>query len=889
MKALRFALLVQRRLSARDLPLLVVLALLTTLALVSAIGAPRLLATTLDRAVRQAVAAEGADGDVVVRSQVGITSLGTGPILVDPSQVGARSRALRAQLPTAVRAVTDPASVAAFGPEVRFTFADSRPQLQNGPIGVRIALLARPDAVRLRSGALPAFPVRSGITDVVVSQAVATATSLRVGSVLHVPREQGLRRGTSLRLRVTGIVDRVPVDGPSPWTDAGPVWRAQENRNGTSPPLQVVALADAPGVAAAADAQGPFTAVFRMHVAASRLSATSAPAIAKSVAMLRANPDPLQGGSGDRLTLRSDLPEAVARAQRQARSATAQFALLSAGVLGTAAVAIVLLGGLIAARRRDETLLQRARGSAVPAVAAPALVESAAVVLVAGVVATALLRAPVPLGAVLIAVVALLAAPVQLARTALGSAVRRAPANRSDRLRLRRVRTARRIAAEAGLVLVAVVAVLVLDAGGGLSGSRPNPLLVIAPLLLAAAATVVVLRLLPPVVSGAALLLRRSRGVAGVLVAARARRTRSALALLAVCIASGLALNDGMLVAAVDAGQEDASWDRVGADARAASAVDAARLRAAPGVTGAASLVALPGTSVDLRTTSTTATLLAVDRGYPAVVAALPASSPGTAAVLRRLRGAGPRVPVVVDAETARSMVGSTLQLQLDSGVVPARAVGVVPDGPSGYRQGPFVFVDLEALEARAPGLRPTTALVMGPGAGSALSAAGVPADRVLTRTGWLAAQRAGPLVVGTRSATLLAAGLLGLFALAALSAGVLAGAPDRRRTLGLLRTLGMRRRIGWWLLVADLAPLVVGGLAGGAAIGVVAAEVFDPALVLAALTGGRFDPPVVISGPVLGAVLGGAVVVLAATVAVEAVTWRRDRFSEVLRVGGQG
>jgi len=297
----------------------------------------------------------------------------------------------------------------------------------------------------------------------------------------------------------------------------------------------------------------------------------------------------------------------------------------------------------------------------------------------------------------------------------------------------------------------------------------------------------------------------------------------------------------------------------------------------------------LPGTSVDLATTSTTVTLLGVGADYAAVAGALPASAPGTAATLRRLRDGSGALPVVVDEDLARTMVGRTLRLQLDSGTIRARAVGTVADGPSGYLDGPYVFVDLDALRSRAADVRPTTTLVIGPGAGTALQHAGVPERDVLTRTGWLAALRAGPLVSGTRLATLLGACLLALLAMAALSAAVLAGAPDRRRTLGLLRTLGMRRRVGWWLLVADLLPLVLGGLLGGAVIGIVAAEVFDPALGLAALTGGRADPPVVISGAVLAVVLAGTAVVLAVAVGVEAFTWRRDRFAEVLRVGGQG
>jgi putative ABC transport system permease protein len=165
---------------------------------------------------------------------------------------------------------------------------------------------------------------------------------------------------------------------------------------------------------------------------------------------------------------------------------------------------------------------------------------------------------------------------------------------------------------------------------------------------------------------------------------------------------------------------------------------------------------------------------------------------------------------------------------------------------------------------------------------------AGIPTKDIRTRAEWLATQRAAPLVAGTRLATLLAALLLAVFAVAALSAAVLAGAPERRRVLSLLRTLGMRRRTGWWLLVGDLLPLVVGGVVGGTAIGVLAAELFDPALAIAGLTGGTTDPPVTISGAVLLGMIGGTVVVLAIAVGTEALTWRRDRIAEVLRVGGR-
>ncbi len=888
MRSAGFALLVQRRLSSRDRSLLLVLAVLTLLTVVCALGGPRLLTGTLDDSVRRIVAADP-DADVVVSAPVGRPLPGSDRLLVDPDDVAALPGQVRRQLPPALRRATAPATAAVTGPDVRLTPDDADPALRNGPIGVQLALLPRLDAVRLRAGALPATDSTRGVVDVVLSQAVADATSLRLGSTMDLPVDEAAG-DAPLRLRVTGVVERVPVSGPSPWTDLGPVWAARENRNGTAAPLQVVALTDTTGIGDAAAALGPFTARLRLHVLPARLTAAEAPRVAAQAARLQTHPDEALPAAGGEAVVRSSLPDAVARAQERARSATAQILLLGSGVLGAGGVAIVLVGGLVAGRRRETVALQRARGASVVAIAAPAVLESAALVVVTSLIAVLVTGQAMTAAALVVAAVAVLAVPVRIAASARGAVVRRTPANRSDRSRLRRLRSARRLAAELAVVVVAVVALLVLDASGAIVGSEPNPLLLVAPLLVAAAATLVVSRLLPPAVRAAAAPARRSRGVAGVLVAARAAKGGAALPLLALCIALGLALNDGVLLASVDAGQEAAAWDRVGADARASTAVDVQRVAARPGVRQTSALAVMPGTSVDLRTTSTTVTLLGVDGGYPGVVAALPTSMPATAAVLRRLgdgSGSGP-LPVVVDAEVARQMVGRTLQLQLDSGPVPARAVGTVPDGPGGWQSGPFVFADLDALRRRSADAVPTSALVVGPGAGAALRATGVPADEVLTRTGWLAALRAEPLVAGVRLAVLLAAGLLAVLAAAALAAAVLAGAPDRRRTLGLLRTLGMRRRTGWWLLVADLLPLVAGGVLGGAAIGVVAAQVFDPALALAGLTGGREDPAVVVSGPVLGLVLLGAVLVLAAGVGVEAMTWRRDRFAEVLRVGGR-
>ncbi|MFD1722809.1 hypothetical protein, partial [Amnibacterium endophyticum] len=422
MRSFRFALLLQRRQSTRDLPLLLVLALLTLLVLVCALGGPRLLAGTLDRSVRQVVA-DAPDPDVVVQGPVGTTTPGSDRLLVDPYGIGSLPGQVRQQLPASVRRVTDPPTAAVTGADVRLTSEDTRPALQNGPVGLQLALLPGPRAVRLRDGALPDSGALPGVVDVVLSQAVAGATSLRVGSAMDVPLDAGNR----IRMRVTGIVERLPETSPSRWRDLGPVWSARENRNGTAAPLQATALTDAAGIQYASDALGPFSVLIRLPVVPERLSAVGAHRIAAEVVRLRAQPGELLPQGGQEVTVRSDLPEAVATAEQRARSATAQFLLLAAGVLGTGAVAIVLLGGLIAARRRETVALQRARGASLRAVAAPALLESAAVVVVAGALAALVVGVAVSPGAAAIAAVALLATPAQVGGGARSGAGRGGP------------------------------------------------------------------------------------------------------------------------------------------------------------------------------------------------------------------------------------------------------------------------------------------------------------------------------------------------------------------------------------------------------------------------------------------------------------------------------
>jgi len=132
----------------------------------------------------------------------------------------------------------------------------------------------------------------------------------------------------------------------------------------------------------------------------------------------------------------------------------------------------------------------------------------------------------------------------------------------------------------------------------------------------------------------------------------------------------------------------------------------------------------------------------------------------------------------------------------------------------------------------------------------------------------------------------ILATVAIALFALVALVASVLTGTRDRARSLALLRTLGLRARLGWWLVFAEVGPVVLASLVGGIAAGIAIVTVLGPVLGLGSLAGGVGQPAPSLS-PVV--ILGGAVAalsLLALATLVEYLAHRRDRLGDVLRVG---
>lgn len=216
---------------------------------------------------------------------------------------------------------------------------------------------------------------------------------------------------------------------------------------------------------------------------------------------------------------------------------------------------------------------------------------------------------------------------------------------------------------------------------------------------------------------------------------------------------------------------------------------------------------------------------------------------------------------------------------------VTGEVVGTTSLSLAGYTEGPAVFVDLAQVDARMKEPRSrSTVWVMGPGADAAIEL--IPDVAGTSRTQWLEANRGSALVGGVQSMLAYAVVTVALLVAMALVATVLAGARDRGIVLSMLRTLGLRAGYGWWLAVSELAPVVLAALAGGLVAGVTILGLLGPTLGLAVLTGGVADPPLVVDPVLVLAIVLAAVLLLGVAVLAEVLTHRRDKLSEVLRVG---
>ena len=119
-----------------------------------------------------------------------------------------------------------------------------------------------------------------------------------------------------------------------------------------------------------------------------------------------------------------------------------------------------------------------------------------------------------------------------------------------------------------------------------------------------------------------------------------------------------------------------------------------------------ASVRATPLVPAQLSGRSEYPTVVAIDQAFPAFASRLPTSALGSTDVasLRKLASTSPPsapLPVVVDAEFGKALGAQDFSIHYGDRDIQLRVVGVTRVQPSGFLQGPFVYVDRAALATR--------------------------------------------------------------------------------------------------------------------------------------------------------------------------------------------
>ena len=901
------ALLVTRRRTRLDAGLLLGTALLLIATLLALLAVPRLLDRTAVTALRTAVVNAGLDGAVTVRAvPQGLNGLAFAAPLEEAGWIDTVTEGLRPAI-AVVESIPYTTTIDGTDLSARLFLMDApgqRSEPVTWTVGEAPELIVFPD---------PKDPDPEPIPDLEVGLSVPVARALGVDPAAG-PVSLDLRnRRSSQEVWVTGLYE--PVDpADDRWAIAPdlleivPADPADEVAGSFSLYVPPAAAPDVARFIGSRQLNGDAIA----FVDSARLRTEDVPALRRAVVTLKAqDPD-----------VTSTLPGVLDAYEAHARATTAQASLVLAGIGATAACCLVLAAALLVERRRSHLAGERARGASLASVALRGAVESVPLACVAALLAGGAITLWLPdqrgstwLPAALVVVAA--SAPAVLAARAAAAAWtgRRVPADRRERARLAGLRGARRLVAEIVTVAVAVLALVSLRGRGLVPDDRaePDPLLVATPFLLAVAASLLVVRTAPAVVRAAGRWAARSRGLAAPLAATRAQRGATALLpLVSVTVAVALMVLSGIVVHNVHVGQQVAADRLVGADVRidgtlsSPSAVAALeQIASADGVTTVATAAQLEerifGSGGGL-----TAAVLVVDAVKLAQVRdamGLPVDPDLTALA----EASGAQVPALVDAELVTRVdaekgvplqvtkgrveldVRGTTSLSIDAGAPPAdarvaHATRTEDDG--------VVVVDAAALAARTDKPPSTTrAWVTGPGAEQAVADSGIarlPEVTVTTRDDWYAAWSHAPLPRALAVLLVAAVGALGVLAVIGLALVVVATSGERGRTLSTLRTLGLDAPTARWATLGELAPLVVGGLVGGSAIGLALPVLVGDALGLSWVTAAPGHVPIELTWwPVLVAA-GALAVALLVAVLVEQAVRRRERLGEVLRVGAR-
>lgn len=722
-----------------------------------------------------------------------------------------------------------------------------------------------------------------------------------------------------LAVEITGLVTLTPVAAPY-WFGDERLHRADERLLPEARQVYAFGIAapDALPEVLSATAPLPLGVTWRYPFVTERLNAGNAAALVAEVTRLEAQNRSAATLSSEP-TVRTGLPSLFARLSAQRRVAEAALAVAGIGLFAVVLVTVGLVAALSAQRRRGTLALLRSRGASAGQLLCAEAAEALLVAGPAGVVGYAGAVVLVPARGSLLswALCAVLVTGAAALLVAFAIPLVRAEVPTDGREETSAWQRSPRRALLEALVIGLAAAGVVLLRQRGLSAAAAgaagfDPYLAAVPVLLGGATALAVVRLYPLPVGLAARVLARGRGLVGALGLRRVARqpTATALPLLALLLATTVAVFASVVVTSVGAGQQRASWESVGAAYRvdvppsAAAALQGVVARPEVELAARAFLTADVEVAVGERSRRGV-TLLAVDvERYAEVVAATPLDDlplaelalddpPLADLALDDVSGDSGALPAVV--ASALAVEGESLSLRLQGVEVPLRARGAQAGWPAVEADRPFVVVSLDALNARLDDPLLATRLYLRGAAGAeaaltqALAGVVARADggaEVRSQAGSAEQVRDAPLAAGTVSGFRLGAALATVYAVLAVVAGLALSLRARVRDLSYLRTLGLSDRQSFALAAVELAPPLAVALAAGVALGAGVAALVGPGLDLSPFTGADGPAALTLDARSVLAVAGALGATVTAAVAAVGFTARHLDLGRALRVG---
>ncbi|WP_413451112.1 FtsX-like permease family protein [Georgenia phoenicis] len=608
------------------------------------------------------------------------------------------------------------------------------------------------------------------------------------------------------------------------------------------------------------------------------------------------SPQPL-GPAGDtapayEVRFASELGEVLDRVRQQQAVTSTVLTVIASGPLGVA-LAVFLLGArLLVSRRRAGLALLAARGGSGSqlrsVLALEGLVIGVPAAAVGALLAVLLLPGRTAPGDLAVTGAVALVPAVLLAASTSPRGLREGRADLGAR------RSRWRWIAEVVLLAVTAVALVLLVQRGVRPGTGGTDVLLTGvPLLLAVATCVVVLRVYPLPVRALAGALRRRRGVMAFLGSARAVREPAGGLVPAVALVVGVsvAMFSAVLSSTIGTGVQATAWQSVGADLRLSGPIldeeKAAAIAAVPGVAEVATIG-------DAGTVSIAGERLTVAVADLAAVRAVQADGVGIDHLPADLPGAsGDAVPTVLSDAAVEALgagVGDTLEAAVGDGVT-LEVVGTVGRLAGAGTTGE-VLVDAEAFAAATdrPVLPRIALLDVTDGADPTAVLERVrevePVALAQNPAGDERGFLSSPMAGGMNAALTVAVVLSLVLVVVAVVMTQLMGAPVRARLLAVLRTLGLDRRQARGIVAWELVPLAAVSVLAGGVLGVVVPWVVLGGMDLRALTGGEEQPELVVDPLVVGAVLGGVVLLTVLAVLVSTVLSSRADAASQLRMG---